>query len=107
MYIVAEGPEGLFLIDQHAAHERILYEKFMAQRYGTVDQGRCSQPATAGAAHPARRQPGLAGQVALHLDELHHVGFDVEPFGGDTFLVRAVPAALAGEDPLRALRGDC
>ena len=45
----------------------------------------------------------LAGLVAAHLTELQHLGFEVEPFGGDTFLVRAAPAALAGEDPLRVL----
>jgi DNA mismatch repair protein MutL len=45
----------------------------------------------------------LAGEVADHLTELGHVGFAVEAFGGDTFLVRAVPAVLAGEDPQRVL----
>jgi DNA mismatch repair protein MutL len=101
MYIVAEGPEGMFLIDQHAAHERILYEKYLAQRYGTVDGAVAKQhllePLTL---HVGTR---LAGLVAGHLVELQHLGFEVEPFGGDTFRVRAAPAALAGEDPLRVL----
>ncbi len=101
MYIIAEGPDGLFLIDQHAAHERVLYEKFLAQRYGTssgaVVQQHLLEPLTL---HVGSR---LAGQVADHLEELQHVGFAVEAFGGDTFLVRAVPSVLAGEEPLRAL----
>jgi DNA mismatch repair protein MutL len=110
MYIVAEGPEGLFLIDQHAAHERVLYEKFMAQRHG---QGALADSGAIGGSvvrqqllEPLTLHVGgqVAGQVALHLEELDHVGFAVEPFGGDTFLVRAVPAVLAGEDPLRALQ---
>ena len=46
---------------------------------------------------------------AGHLVELQHLGFEVEPFGSDTFLVRAAPASLAGEDPLRlpALAATC
>ena len=117
LYIIAEGPEGLYLIDQHAAHERILYEQFMAQRY--------ARGQNAGAASNAENAPNgaqsaiaqqhllepltlhigheLTGLVAHHLNELQAVGFEVEPFGGDTFLVRAVPAVLSGQDPLRAL----
>jgi DNA mismatch repair protein MutL len=45
----------------------------------------------------------LTGHVAAHLDALQHIGFDIEAFGGDAFLVRAAPAALAGEDPQRVL----
>jgi DNA mismatch repair protein MutL len=101
MYIVTEGPEGMFLIDQHAAHERILYEKYLAQRYGTVDgaipKQHLLEPLTL---HVGTR---LAGLVAGHLAELQHLGYEIEPFGGDTFLIRAAPAALAGEDPLRVL----
>ncbi len=110
LYIIAEGPEGLYLIDQHAAHERILYEQFMAQRYGQdktnaepseqsegVPQQHLLEPLTLHIGHE------LTGLVAHHLDELQTVGFSVEPFGGDTFLVRAVPAVLSGQDPLRAL----
>lgn len=101
MYIVAEGPEGLFLIDQHAAHERILYEQFMAQRYGVggsqVARQHLLQPLTLHVGSAA------AGLVAAHQEQLDGLGFEVEPFGGDTFLVRAVPAALAGEDPMRSL----
>lgn len=98
MYIITEGPEGMYLIDQHAAHERILYEKFMAQRSGgEVARQHLLEPLT------LHVGSGLAGAVAHHLDELQRVGFEVEAFGGDTFLVRAVPAVLSGQDPLRNL----
>lgn len=101
MYIVTEGPEGVYLIDQHAAHERILYEKFMAERYG-MPGGRVARQHLL---EPLTLHAGtdVAGLVAQHLDALARVGFEVEEFGGDTYLVRAVPGVLAGEDPLRAL----
>lgn len=101
LYIIAEGPEGLFLIDQHAAHERILYEQFMAQRHGQAQTGIARQQLLEPLAlHVGHETTGL---VAHHLDELQAVGFEVEPFGGDTFLVRSVPAVLSGQDPLTAL----
>ncbi len=101
MYIIAEGPEGLFLIDQHAAHERILYEKFMDQRYGMVD----GQVARQSLLEPLTLHVGgeLTGMVDQHLSTLNQIGFEIEAFGGDTFLVRAVPSVLSGEDPLRNL----
>jgi DNA mismatch repair protein MutL len=112
LYIIAEGPEGLYLIDQHAAHERILYEQFMAQRYArkASPQDNGYESGTGGVAQQQLLEPltlhighELTGLVAHHLDELQAVGFSIEPFGGDTFLVRAVPAVLSGQDPLRVL----
>ncbi len=105
MYIVAEGPEGLYLIDQHAAHERILYEEFMARRYGGIGSAAGSAAFSQQLLEPLTLHVGgeLAGAVAHHLDALGQAGFVVEPFGGDTFLVRAVPAVLAGQEPLAAL----
>ena len=101
MYFVAEGPEGVFLIDQHAAHERIMYERFMAQGYGTVagaiPRQHLLEPLTLHIGHE------LTGLVAEHLDKLAAVGYEVEAFGGDTFLVRAVPSVMAGEDPISGL----
>ena len=102
MYVVAEGPEGLYLIDQHAAHERILYEKFMAQREsGGVSRGIPRQ----GLLAPISLHVGdaRAGLVAQHLNELDAIGFGVEHFGGDTFLVRAIPSVLSDQDSERAL----
>jgi DNA mismatch repair protein MutL len=100
MYIVAEGPEGMFLIDQHAAHERVMYEKFMAQR--TAPGGGIPRQ---GLLNPLTLHLGdaLAGQVTLFMPELAAVGFEVEPFGGDTWLVRSVPSVLAGQDAGRML----
>ena len=101
MYVVAEGPEGLYLIDQHAAHERILYEKFMRARAG----GRGPAIASQGLLDPVSLHVGdrRAGRVAEHLPYLKAIGFDVEHFGGDTFLVRAVPGPLADQDSRRLL----
>ena len=97
-YIVAEGPDGLYLIDQHAAHERVLYERLMAERArGAIPSQRLLDPI------PVSVGSELAGLVAEHLDALLAVGFEIEPFGGDAYLVRAVPAVLAGQDPARAV----
>ena len=100
-YIVAEGPHGLFLIDQHAAHERILYEAFLQRRYGMA----AGEPARQHLLEPVPLHAGSeeAGLVAHHLEELAAVGYEIERFGGDSFLVRAVPAVLTGEDPGSAL----
>ncbi len=102
MYIVAEGPQGMFLIDQHAAHERVLYEHFMNRRTWNLVEGEAArqqllQPL------PLHAGSELAGMVADHLDALRSVGYEIEPFGGDSFLLRAVPGLLAADDPITGL----
>jgi DNA mismatch repair protein MutL len=100
-YIITEGPEGMYLIDQHAAHERILYEKLMAERAA----GNGGQVARQHLLDPLTLHVGstVAGMVAQYLEDLRQVGYEIDAFGGDTFLVRAIPSVLAGEDPLRNL----
>jgi DNA mismatch repair protein MutL len=97
-YIIAEGPEGLYLIDQHAAHERILYEQLLAQ-------WRQRQVASQGLVAPATvyLSPPQADLVEEHAALLAGLGFDVEPFGPGAFQVRAVPALLGRSDPAAAL----
>jgi DNA mismatch repair protein MutL len=103
-YILCEGAEGLVVIDQHAAHERITYEQ-LRRRAGT------GNAAAQGLALPETleldfREAELLGRLA---PELARLGMEVAPFGGTTFIVAAVPAHLAGGDAapaLRALLGD-
>ena len=98
-YVVAEGPDGLYLIDQHAAHERILFEKLMAQH----DMHKIpSQSLLTPAVVTLPLQS--ANLVVSQLPALKHFGFDVEEFGPNTFQVRAMPALFAGSDPSAALR---
>jgi DNA mismatch repair protein MutL len=97
-YLVAEGPDGLYLIDQHAAHERVLFERFMAQRQGQIPAQVLLQPVTVELPSASARL--LSDQLPL----LGRLGFEVETFGPYTFLVRSVPALLAGSDPAAALR---
>ncbi len=99
-YIVAEGPDGLYLIDQHAAHERILYEKMMTERE-QHDKGISRQQLLAPlTVHMGERYAGI---LAEHLADLGRVGFAIEPFGGDTFIIRAVPALLSNMEPQHLL----
>ncbi|MCB9423209.1 MAG: DNA mismatch repair endonuclease MutL [Ardenticatenaceae bacterium] len=98
-YIITEGPDGLFLIDQHAAHERILYEQFMAARQNDAV---ASQGLVAGTA--VHLSPSQATLLAENLDMLSQIGFQIELFGPNAFMVRAVPAILAKLDPARALQ---
>jgi DNA mismatch repair protein MutL len=97
-YLVAEGPDGLYLIDQHAAHERVLFERFMAQRQAGIPSQALLHPATVELpTHSARL---ITDQLGL----LGKLGFQVESFGPDTFQVRAIPALLSGSDPAAAVR---
>lgn len=98
-YILAEGPEGLYLIDQHAAHERVLWERLLAQHeLGSLPSQHLLDPAPVSI--PAESAALLEGQ----LDVLRDLGFEIEPFGGNTFLVRAVPALMIQDDIAAALR---
>jgi DNA mismatch repair protein MutL len=91
MYIIAEGPEGLYLLDQHAAHERVLYEQMSAQRVSAqVASQTLLEPLT------LDLPPDLATVLDVHRGLLAELGFEVEPFGGQTFLLRTVPAVLIG-----------
>ena len=98
-YLVAEGPDGLYLIDQHAAHERVLFEKLMAQH----DQKRI--PSQSLLTPVVVHLPPQSYQLLItQLPTLQRFGFDVEEFGGNSFQVRSIPALFAGADPASALR---
>jgi DNA mismatch repair protein MutL len=100
MYIVAEGPAGLYLIDQHAAHERILYEEFMAQQAAHAPVAQHTLESTT-----IELPAASARLIEEHLDVLAGLGFELELFGANTFRVRAVPALLADREPGDVLRG--
>ena len=98
MYIVTEGPDGLYLIDQHAAHERILYEKLMAQKSeAAVARQQLLEPVT------VELSPGQAALLGAEAEVLGEVGFELEHFGGNTYRIRAVPDMLGHTDPAQAL----
>jgi DNA mismatch repair protein MutL len=97
-YLVAEGPQGLYLIDQHAAHERILYEQFMAERAG---QTIASQELLETVIVELLPEQMILAEESLEI--LTGVGFSLEEFGRNTIRLRAVPAIVAGGDPVEAL----
>jgi DNA mismatch repair protein MutL len=92
-FIIAEGPDGIFMIDQHAAHERVLYDKF--------DQEMADGPAVSQALLEPLSVELTADQI-LALDEnrdlLGLAGFVLEPFGDGACLIRAVPALARSGD---------
>lgn len=98
-YLVAEGPDGLYLVDQHAAHERVLFEGLMAER----ERGRPTSQALL-EAQTVHLAPWQSGVLEENLHTLAGLGFDVEAFGGGTFRVRAMPSILQKLAPEAALR---
>jgi DNA mismatch repair protein MutL len=98
-YLVLEAKDRLLLVDQHAAHERVLFERLRAEwRDGKVE----SQGLLVPASLPLTPEPLRALVEAS--DALARMGFDVEAFGEDTAVVRAVPALLAERDPATLVR---
>ena len=89
-YIVCESEQGLILIDQHAAHERVLYEQFSSRAAEVPSPAqKLLVPETVELGY---REAGVLEKM---IPELKDMGLDIEPFGGNSFVVKAVPALLA------------
>ncbi len=97
-YIVAEGPEGMYLVDQHAAHERTLFDRICAER---EERKAASQPLLA----PVNVEltPSHATTLLDNMQAVTDYGFQLEPFGERSYLLRAVPSILSKEDPAKAI----
>ncbi|MCB9007925.1 MAG: DNA mismatch repair endonuclease MutL [Ardenticatenaceae bacterium] len=97
-YIITEGPEGLFLIDQEAAHQRVLHEQLQAE--WAEDRVTVQTLSTGTAVTLSEPQAKL---LAQYQDVVARVGLHFEAFGPNTFMVRAVPKIAASCDPARLL----
>lgn len=93
-YIVAEGPAGLYLIDQHAAHERIMYEEFMSRHAAQDHHRQHTLEATV-----VDLAPNDARLLDEYINVLAEIGFVIEGFGKNAYRVQAVPAVLADHAP--------
>ncbi len=100
VYILAESAQGLVVVDMHAAHERIVYERLKAQ----VDQGArlASQPLLIPATFAAT--PEEVATAESHADTLALLGLEIVPFSPRTLAVRAVPTTLAQGNPVELAR---
>jgi len=88
-YIIAEGPNGLYLIDQHAAHERILYDRISAQwAQKEVEVQGLLQPIT------IEFSPREEETLRANEEFLTEFGFTIEPFGNRSYMIRAIPALI-------------
>jgi DNA mismatch repair protein MutL len=98
-YLIAETGDGMVVIDQHALHERILYEELRARvAQGQVESQRLLVP------EPVDLPAAEAAAVLEQTDVLARLGLEVEAFGGDTVLVRSLPAMLPHVEPGRLVR---
>jgi DNA mismatch repair protein MutL len=86
-YLICQDGDDMVLIDQHAAHERVVFEA-LGRRLGRVESQRLLLPETI--------EVGFAEARALEpfIDELHAMGLEIEPFGGNTFAVKAIPSRI-------------
>ncbi|MCA6217693.1 DNA mismatch repair endonuclease MutL [Ideonella sp. B7] len=99
VYVLAENAHGLVVVDMHAAHERIVYERLKSEARAT---GIAAQPLLIPASFAATGLE-IATAEARHAD-LHALGLDLSPLGPSTLAVRSRPAALADADPVELAR---
>ena len=97
-YIVSEGPDGMYLVDQHAAHERILFDELCRR---AAERAPESQPLL----DPVTLEltPSQVEVLKTHAEFLAGYGFDVETFGDNAYLLRSVPSILTSQDPEQSL----
>jgi len=94
-YLVAEGPDGLYLIDQHAAHERILFERLL-KTHTSNDSQYLLEPVVVQV--PGQMESDLERQIEV----LNHLGFKIENFGPSTYKIHALPVVISRSDPREA-----
>jgi DNA mismatch repair protein MutL len=98
-YIIAEGPDGMYLIDQHAAHERVLYERILTQlREQAVDRQILLDPLV------VDLSPEEMTAFERSAAELAEIGFEIDRWDGGAVAVRAIPALVKGVDVAQRLR---
>jgi DNA mismatch repair protein MutL len=98
-YLIAETGDGMVVIDQHALHERILYEELRSRvAQGQVESQRLLVP------EPVDLPAAESAAVLEQTEILARLGLEVESFGGDTVLVRSLPAMLPNVEPERLVR---
>jgi DNA mismatch repair protein MutL len=92
-YLVCEGPDGMYLLDQHAAHERVVYDRLIARPAG-------GESAVQSLLEPLvlELEPSLAATLDEHRASLNALGLETEPFGERAALVRAIPPGLGAKD---------
>ena len=99
-YLISETAEGMVIIDQHALHERVIYEQLREKVVaGDLESQRLLVP------EPVSLPPAEAAAVLEQAELLSQIGITVEPFGGDTVLVSSYPAMLANHNPAEMLKG--
>jgi DNA mismatch repair protein MutL len=97
-YIALESDDGLLLVDQHAAHERVTFERLRKElREGGIKTQALLTPAT------LELNPARAAQAMNALSELQAIGFEIEAFGPATLMVKGAPAVFGPESGLRLL----
>lgn len=98
-YLVAESETGIEIIDQHALHERILYEQLREKVLsGDLETQRLLVP------EPVQLSPSEAAAALEAQEDFRKIGIEIEPFGGDTILITGYPAMIAGHSPAELLR---
>jgi DNA mismatch repair protein MutL len=90
-FIIAAGRDGLWIIDQHVAHERVLFEQILASQ-GRVEQQSLLMPVV------LELTPSQQLQYGRIADEMNRSGFDTEPFGNRTIAVKAAPAGVGSSE---------
>ena len=98
-FIIMQGKKGLLVIDQHVAHERILYERFReAAKEKKIEVQNLLFPET------IEFSPAETEILVLHIERLKELGMELEAFGKNEFLLRSVPAILKNTDNEKLLR---
>ncbi len=92
-YLVCEGPDGMYLLDQHAAHERVVYDRLVARSTADPDG---VQPLL----EPLvlELEASVGSTLDEHRESLARLGLEIEPFGERAALIRSVPAGLGARD---------
>jgi len=92
-YVICEGPDGMYLLDQHAAHERVVYDRLIS---APVSGERSTQPLL----EPLvlELEPAAAATLEEHRESLARLGLETEPFGDNAALIRSAPAGLGARD---------